>query len=208
MEQSLIFDKCIPTLEVSGLLILFFFPNNTASLYEYDLSSFWSVIVSHPHHDGSLSWMSNPLQSWSLTVLTLINVRRLCGPDKCHTTHMKTVLRLLLSHCWETVHHFWPAEPLAIPAKPVLQSVSFCWVSSESVQRSENLLENYSDQGGLLWKPETPPMLWMRTLQHHCNSKPRHIGYLPLRRDLSHLFLSESTNSLLKQWAKHSNIKK
>lgn len=72
---------------------------------------------------------------------------------------MKTLLRLLLSHCWGTVHHPWPAEPLAMSAKPVLQSVEFCWVSSERVQRSENWSENYSDPRKFV--VETTPMLWM-----------------------------------------------
>lgn len=48
----------------SGFILGFFPPNNTASLYMCGLSSFWSVIVSRPHHDGSLTWMSNPL-SWT-----------------------------------------------------------------------------------------------------------------------------------------------
>lgn len=58
---------------------------------------------------------------------------------------MKTSLRLLLSHCWKTVSHLWPAEPVAMPAKPVWQSVWFFLVSSEKVQRNENGLGNYSD---------------------------------------------------------------
>lgn len=68
------------------------------------------------------------------------------------------------------------------------------------------IMENYSEPKRLVM--ETTVMLSMRTLQHNCYSAPRCIGYLPLSRDLSHLFFIESRNSPLKQWAKHSNIKK
>lgn len=56
---------------------------------------------------------------------------------------------------------------------------------------------------------EATPMLRMRALQHKCYSKPSHIGYLPLSRHLSHLLLTESTNSFetMSQVFKHQKEK-
>lgn len=148
--------------------------------------------------------MSNPLQSWSFIFLTLVGVRRFLGWINA-IQHVWKLPWDCYSHTAGKQSTKQSGKSLPMPAKPVLQSVWFCWVSSERVQRSENWLENYSDPRRFVM--ETSPMLWMRTQQHNCYSKPRHTGYLPLSRDLSHLFLSRSVNSLLKQWAKHSNIR-
>lgn len=83
---------------------------------------------------------------------------------------------------------------------------NFTAISSERVCRSENWLENCNEPRKFV--TETTPMQWMRTLQHSCYSKPSHVGYLPLSRELSRIFLSESANSPLKEWGKHLNFKK